>query len=96
MMVWSDFVGYSTGVLGFDPEKNNHKLNFFLQAHTIILNNISKLPEFPTLASSFKKYIQNGRHPLEPNLVLPIFQYWRLIETWFWWLYPYFLGQGIQ
>ena len=47
----------STGVLGFDPEKNNHKLNFFLQAHMIILNNLSKLPEFPTLASSFKKYI---------------------------------------
>ena len=26
---------FSTGVLGFDPEKNNHKLNF-LQAHMII------------------------------------------------------------
>ena len=47
----------STGVLGFDPEKNNHKLNFLLQAHMIILKKLSKLPEFPILASSFKKYI---------------------------------------
>ena len=63
-MIGPEIVGLSTGVLGFDPKKNNHKLNFFLQAHMIILNNLSKLPEFPTLASSFKKYISKWPPPV--------------------------------
>ena len=53
----------STGVLGFDPEKNNHKL-IFLQAHMIILNKLSKLPEFPTLAYSLKKCISKWPPPV--------------------------------
>ena len=52
---------YSTGVLGFDPEKDNHKLNLFTTSydHT---EQMIKLPEFPTLVSSFKNTFQNGRH----------------------------------
>ena len=43
-----------------------------------------------------KIHFKMAATPFELNLVLPIFQYWKLIKTWFWWLYPYFLGQGIQ
>ena len=52
----------STGVLGFDPEKNNHKLNFVYKLIWLYGTIYQNSPNFPPLLHRLNNTFQNGRY----------------------------------